>query len=246
MKILSVLSLLMDYPENNSSELINEVQQVIQQAVQDLQLPEKNQRQLQRFIAHFSGQSLLDLQSNYDSQFERGRALSLHLFEHIHGESRDRGQAMVNLQQQYRDAGLDIGVKELPDYLPLYLEFLSTQGEENARIGLEEVAPILAVLACRLEKRENPYAGLFHCLILLSGVEVNLDELHTQLENEKRDDTPEALDKVWEDEVVNFGAEKNADACGSSTTRPSAQQSKDHVEFLNVDELLNLQKSAQV
>ncbi len=245
MKLLTVLSLLMDYPEDNSAELVA----VLRIGMQLIEAPSQSKQKihtfLDKFINHYAHTPLLDLQSTYDSLFERGRALSLHLFEHIHGESRDRGQAMVNLQQQYRDAGLDIGVKELPDYLPLYLEFLSTQGEENARIGLEEVAPILAVLACRLEKRNNPYAGLFHCLILLSGVEVNLEELHAQLEQEKRDDTPEALDKVWEDEVVNFGAEKNADSCSSSTSRPTPQQSRDHVEFLNVDELLNLQASAR-
>lgn len=245
MKFLTVLSLLMDYPEDNSVELVAELRKAVKLMEMPVQTQQRLRNFLDRFLDHYTHRSLLDLQSDYDSLFERGRALSLHLFEHIHGESRDRGQAMVNLQQQYRDAGLDIGVKELPDYLPLYLEFLSTQGEENARIGLEEVAPILAVLACRLEKRNNPYAGLFHCLILLSGVEINIDELHTQLEQEKRDDTPEALDKVWEDEVVNFGAEKNADSCGTATARPTPQQSRDHVEFLNVDELLNLQASAR-
>ncbi|WP_331346655.1 nitrate reductase molybdenum cofactor assembly chaperone [Cellvibrio sp. UBA7661] len=246
MKLLTVLSLLMDYPEDNSEELLA----VLRIGVQLMDAPPQAKQQihhhLDQFLKYYATTSLLDLQSNYDGLFERGRALSLHLFEHIHGESRDRGQAMVDLQQQYHTAGLDIGVKELPDYLPLYLEFLSTQGEENARIGLEEVAPILSVLACRLEKRNNPYAGLFHCLILLSGVDVNLDELHAQLEQEKRDDTPEALDKVWEDEMVNFGAEKNADNCSSSTVRPSAQQSRDHVEFLNVDDLLNLNAAAKI
>lgn len=237
MKYLQILSLLLDYPQDNSPELIAE----INQAIALLAWPAQNQQQLCDFLTHYGSSSLLDLQSDYDGLFERGRAHSLHLFEHIHGESRDRGQAMVNLQQQYRTAGLDIGVKELPDYLPLYLEFLSTQGEDNARIGLEEVAPILALLACRLDKRQNPYAGLFHCLILLSGVAINIDELHTQLAQEQRDDTPEALDKVWEDEVVSFGAEKNAEGCSSATARPSPQQSRDHVEFLNVDELLNLQ-----
>lgn len=245
MKLLTILSLLMDYPEENSEELIA----VLRIGVQLMEAPPQSKQQihnyLDQFFKYYIYTSLLDLQSNYDSFFERGRALSLHLFEHIHGESRDRGQAMVDLQQQYHAADLDIGVNELPDYLPLYLEFLSTQGEENARIGLEEVVPILSVLACRLERRNNPYAGLFHCLILLSGVEVNLAELHVQLEQEKRDDTPEALDKVWEDEVVNFSAEKNADSCGSSTARPTPQQSRDHVEFLNVDELLNLQASAR-
>ena len=147
---------------------------------------------------------------------------------------------MVDLQQQYRTAGLDIGVKELPDYLPLYLEFLSTQGEENARIGLEEVAPILALLACRLEKRNSPYASLFHCLLLLSGATINLNDIHKQLHEEKRDDTPEALDKVWEDEMVTFGADQGADSCSNNTSRPTTQQRKDDIEYLGIDDFKNL------
>jgi nitrate reductase delta subunit len=242
MKFLTVLSLLLDYPESNAPELLTEVHKFIDAA--DLSVAIKTQ--LSEFLQHYAATPLLDLQSDYDGLFERGRALSLHLFEHIHGESRDRGQAMVNLQQQYRAAGLDIGVKELPDYIPLYLEFLSTQGDINARLGLEEIAPILAVLTCRLEKRNNPYAALFHSLMALSGAEISLSDLHAQIEQEKRDDTPEALDKVWEDEVVTFGADKNNDACGNSNTRPTQQQSRDHVEFLNMDQLVNLQSAVRV
>ena len=69
----------------------------------------------------------LEAQAKYDSLFERGRSLSLWLFEHVHGESRDRGQAMVDLMAQYDMAGFEINAKELPDYLPMYLEFLSHQ-----------------------------------------------------------------------------------------------------------------------
>lgn len=240
MMILNIISLLMDYPNDNSPEFLDQVQQHILQS----QLSEENKKSVTQLLQHFGHYSLLDLQSDYDSMFERGRSLSLHLFEHIHGESRDRGQAMVNLQQQYRDAGLEIDVKELPDYLPLYLEFLSTQGEDNARIGLEEVAPILAVLACRLDQRENVYASIFHSLIELSGVEINLSEVKTQIHDEKPDNTPDALDKVWEDEAVSFSATKNAEACGTSVTRPSPQQSRDHVEYLNLEELLKMQPAA--
>jgi nitrate reductase molybdenum cofactor assembly chaperone NarJ/NarW len=240
MKLLNLLSLLLDYPEDNSPALIAE----LKKTVSLIHIPEQTQQQLCYFLDHLAKHSLLDLQSDYDGLFERGRALSLHLFEHVHGESRDRGQAMVNLQQQYKAAGLDINAKELPDYLPLYLEFLSTQGEENARIGLEEVAPILALLCCRLEKRESAYAGLFHCLIWLSDSQVDLNELRKQMEQEKPDNTPEALDKVWEEEVVDFSAEKNASSCGNITAHPSTTQSRSHIEFLTIHESLNLQTKA--
>lgn len=242
MIILNLFSLLLDYPNDNSVKLIADIESHLIQS----SLSEVNKLGVKQLLAHFTRHSLLDLQSDYDAMFERGRSLSLHLFEHIHGESRDRGQAMVNLQQQYRDAGLEISVKELPDYLPLYLEFLSTQGEENARIGLEEVAPILAVLACRLDQRQNPYAAIFHSLMQISGAEINLLDVKTQISDEKPDYTPDALDKVWEEEAVSFSANKNAEACTTSVNRPTQQQSRDHVEYLNIEDLLKLQPAASI
>lgn len=242
MTILKLFSLLLDYPTDNSVELIAEIKNHLAAS----ELSNNSKQGVKQLLVHFTDHSLLDLQSDYDSMFERGRSLSLHLFEHIHGESRDRGQAMVNLQQQYRDAGLDIGVKELPDYLPLYLEFLSTQGEENSRIGLEEIAPILAVLACRLDQRQNPHAAIFHSLLELSGADINLQDVSNQIREEKPDYTPDALDRVWEEEAVSFSANQNADACSSAINRPTQQQSRDHVEYLNLEDLLKLQPAASV
>ena len=93
---------------------------------------------------------------------------SLHLFEHIHGESRDRGQAMVDLQQQYHTAGLDIGVKELPDYLPLYLGFYLPKAKRMRALGWKNSTDFIGT-GLPPGKTQQPYAGLFHCLILLSG-----------------------------------------------------------------------------
>jgi len=175
----------------------------------------------------------MDWQAEYDSQFERGRSLSLLLFEHLHGESRDRGQAMVDLQAQYREAGLDISQKELPDYLPLYLEFLSTQGDDNARFGLQEVAPILGLLAARLAQRDSDYQILLHTLLELSEADIDLADLTKQISNEQRDDTPKALDKVWEEEMVSFMSAGNngsgENSCPSSQYRPSEGQRRDQM-----------------
>lgn len=242
MKILQVISLLLDYPTERIAESYEELLDVVQQAA----LPEELKQALSELVVVRGAMRLLDWQSEYDGLFERGRAVSLLLFEHIHGESRDRGQAMVNLQQQYQAAGLDIAALELPDYIPLYLEFLSTQGEANAQLGLEEVAHILAVLACRLDERNSNYAVLFHSLLHLAQVQVDLTDIQQQIKNEQRDDTPEALDKVWEEEAVSFTAESDTDACGISIKRPSSLQSKDHQEFINVESLLNFHAGARV
>ncbi len=233
MKLLNLLSLLLDYP---SAELVAAEPELLA-LVQASKVPEAQRGALVQFIQTRCQSNLLDWQSQYDSLFERGRSLSLLLFEHVHGESRDRGQAMVDLQQQYQAAGLEIGVRELPDYIPLYLEFLATQGDQNARLGLEEVAHILAVLACRLDERDCDYAVIFHVLLGLAQVPVDLADLQQQVRQEQPDDTPEALDKVWEEEAVSFANGADKSACGGAQYRPSPQQRRDQEEFINLDQL---------
>lgn len=229
MNFCKLISFLLDYPQDNSPALVQSLREVLEEC----HLPGEQTTALAEFIGQYSRTPLLDLQTLYEGLFDRGRAVSLHLFEHLHGESRDRGQAMVDLQQQYRAAGLEIGVRELPDYLPLYLEFLATQGEENACLGLQEIAPILAVLACRLDERKSPYAVLMHSLLTVSGAAVDMPGLRAQLAGGARDDTPEALDKVWEEEVVRFTA--GAEVCTGNLHKPTAAQSREHQEFLSLN-----------
>ena len=144
-----------------------------------------------------------------------GRATSLLLFEHVHAESRDRGQAMVDLLAQYEKAGLVLNCRELPDHLPLYLEYLSILPENEAREGLQNVAPILALLGGRLKQRGVPWYQLFDALLSLGGIPLSSDSVTQQVNNESRDDTRQALDAVWEEEQVKF-IEDNATACDSS------------------------------
>lgn len=235
MQVLRLISLLLDYP---TEELLAERDALLQVAA-TANVSTKAQHNLVNFLQHYFAQDLLDWQEGYDSLFERGRSVSLHLFEHVHGESRDRGQAMVDLLNQYKAAGLDIAVKELPDYIPLYLDFLSTQGDENIRLGLQEVAHILALIAARLEQRDSRYALLFDVLLELSQMEIDMADLRAQIANEQPDYTPKELDKVWEEEMVNFMDNTQDSACGTSSGyRPSESQRKDQYIPLNT-ELLN-------
>ena len=118
-------------------------------------------RALDRLIDEIAESDVYDLQERYVLLFDRTRSLSLHLFEHVHGESRDRGQAMIDLEELYAKSGLAISATELPDYLPLFLEFLSTRPFAEARDLLGQTAHILDALAERLEKRGSPYAAVF-------------------------------------------------------------------------------------
>ncbi|UVW34115.1 nitrate reductase molybdenum cofactor assembly chaperone [SAR92 clade bacterium H455] len=223
MQILKLIGCLLDYPDQTVVEHRADIDALVKAADID---PKLRHRLLQ-FIEQHASQDLMQWQSEYDGLFERGRSLALWLFEHVHGESRDRGQAMVDLVDQYRQAGLEISQHELPDYLPLFLEFLSTQGRDNAVSWLLDMEHILALLQCRLEKRGSDYALLFQLLLSIADSKVDLDEIRQRIADEKRDDSKQAIDKDWEEEEVTFGADSLDKSCGDAQRKPSEGQRKD-------------------
>jgi len=205
MRILKIIALLMEYPDEVLWENRDEALDLITQDAPTL-LP---------FTRTYLSAPLLDRQAEWCEVFERGRATSLLLFEHVHAESRDRGQAMVDLMAQYEKVGLQLDCRELPDYLPLYLEYLSIVGETEARDGLQNVAPILALIGGRLKQRDVAHYQLFDALLRLAETRLSSDSVAAQVATEKRDDTRQALDAVWEEEQVKF-IEDNATSCDSS------------------------------
>ena len=205
MQILNAIGLLMEYPDEFLWQCKEEV----------LSMVRRDAPLLDDFAAAMLNAPLLDKQAEWCEVFDRGRATSLLLFEHVHAESRDRGQAMVDLLAQYEKAGLVLDCRELPDHLPLYLEYLSILPEAEAREGLQNVAPILALLGGRLKQRDTPWYLLFDALLNLAGSPLSSDSVTKQVKQETRDDTRQALDAVWEEEQVKF-IEDNATACDSS------------------------------
>ena len=205
MQILKAIGLLMEYPDEFLWQCKEEV----------LAMVRHDAPMLNDFVAEMLNDPLLDKQAEWCEVFDRGRATSLLLFEHVHAESRDRGQAMVDLLAQYEKAGLQLDCRELPDHLPLYLEYLSILPENEAREGLQNVAPILALLGGRLKQREVAWYPLFDALLSLAGSPLSSDSVTKQVNQESRDDTRQALDAVWEEEQVKF-IEDNATTCDSS------------------------------
>ena len=148
--------------------------------------------------------------------FDRSRSLALHLFEHVHGESRDRGQAMVDLRAMYDRAGLSIAANELPDYLPLFLEFLSVMPARAAASLLGEAVHVVAALQQRLAERGSAYAGVMAALASLAASPAKrgaIDEVLAVLKPEA--DSVEALDRQWEEEAVRFTAAGAPDGAGA-------------------------------
>ena len=138
--------------------------------------------------------------------FDRTRSLSLHLFEHVHGESRDRGQAMIDLKSQYEQAGLFMSASELPDFLPMFLEYLATRPAKEACEALGQPVHIFGALAERLRKRKSPYEAVFRVLIALAAAKPKDEDVSALLQSPDPDATDlAALDAAWEDEPVSFG-----------------------------------------
>ncbi|VEB59426.1 nitrate reductase molybdenum cofactor assembly chaperone NarJ [Salmonella enterica subsp. enterica] len=205
MQILKAIGLLMEYPDDELWECRDEALALIQH----------DAPMLADFTRELLYAPLLDKQAEWCEVFDRGRATSLLLFEHVHAESRDRGQAMVDLLSQYETVGLQLNCRELPDHLPLYLEYLSVLPEAEAREGLQNIAPILALLGGRLKQRGAPWYQLFDALLTLAGSTLTSDSVTKKIIQESRDDTRQALDAVWEEEQVKF-IEDNATTCDSS------------------------------
>jgi len=148
--------------------------------------------ELDALINSLARGNALDVEADYVEVFDRGRATSLHLFEHVHGDSRDRGPAMIDLAQTYEKAGLFLGPDEMPDYLPVVLEFVSTQPPKEARDFLSEMAHIFNAIFNALQQRNSPYASVLGALLELSGEKAHPVKVVAD----------EPLDTTWEEPVV--------------------------------------------
>ena len=218
MKSFKALSALLNYP---SADLVAAMPEIRAVLAGEGVVPRSALKALEPLLSSFETAELYDLQERYVLLFDRSRSLSLHLFEHVHGESRDRGQALVDLSQLYDKNGFFIVANELPDFLPLFLEFLSTLpfGEATALLG--ETVHILAVLRQRLEKRESPYAALFAAVEALSAVRADPRAAAEAAASDVMPDDLAALDREWEEAAVTFGPGEMTDDC--SLTRIKTQ-----------------------
>jgi len=212
-KTFKALSALLTYPTADLQKAAGEIKQAI--ADEGL-VPARDRAGLDTLIDEIGSRDLYDLQERYTLLFDRSRSLSLHLFEHVHGESRDRGQAMLDLAQLYERHGFQVAANELPDYLPIFLEFLSLLPPAEAKELIEEPAHIIAALEERLKKRKSIYASVFRALGAISKGKLDparLAELAGA--GDTAPDDLEALDAEWEETAVTFGpGDPFADSCG--------------------------------
>ena len=212
MRTYRALAALLTYP---TEELVGAIEEISSTLQTEGVLSVASRRSVERLLRELRTLDLFDLQERYVTLFDRTPSLSLHLFEHVHGDSRDRGQAMVDLIELYRRHGVEIAAHELPDFLPLFLEFLGEVTADEARTMLGDVAALMAQIQVRLVKRGSAYAGVLTALMALAGMAPLATESVPAPEQE---DSLEALDKAWEDREVRFGdgTTETAGACSKA------------------------------
>ena len=206
------LAALIAYPTEALQAATGEIASVL---AEEGLVPALRRAAIDDLLAELAGRDIYDLQERYFALFDRSRTLSLHLFEHVHGESRDRGQAMADLIELYRGHGFEPTASELPDFLPLFLEFLSLLPGDEAQALLAEPAGILQVLAERLVTRKSAYAAVFAALATLANAPA-IDGPDTSAEDP---DDLVALDAAWEEAAAHFGPGEQIDSCGTDRLR---------------------------
>lgn len=203
MKSFKVLSALLTYPDDELTTAAVDFGTILDA---EALVPAAQRAALVPLIEEIVTVDVYDLQERYGLLFDRSKTLALYLFEHVHGENRDRGQAMVDLRAMYEKAGLFTAANELPDYLPLFLEFLSTLEADGARALLADTAHILAALSERLGRRQSSYKAVFDALVAVAQDAPRQDAVNALLEIPDTDPMDlVALDAAWEEEEVRFG-----------------------------------------
>jgi len=157
MVIYKILARLIDYPTAEMMENLSEVRELVDA---DSTIANSEKEAINEFVSWMGEQDLLRIQENYVNTFDMVPEHDLHLTHHIFGDDRGRGPALVDLSEHYKAAGLEVAEKEIPDFLPLILEYVSTLDDMGARVFLGDAAKVITVLAANLEKAESPYAKL--------------------------------------------------------------------------------------
>ena len=196
---LRALALLLGYPDAKLRALLPALADALDD---EAALPATRRAELRSFIGEMERADPIELEARYVELLDRGRATSLHLFEHVHGDSRDRGPAMIDLTQTYEQAGLILGPHELPDHLCVVLEFASTQPPAVAREFLGEMAHILNAIFSALRQRESRYASVVAAVLELAGHKA---EAVPVVEDEP-------MDESWAEPVVFDGCSSKGQA----------------------------------
>lgn len=203
-KSYKILSLLLSYPNKELQGFLDEAENEL---IEEALLSEEVIKGVAKFCKNFAKADLTDWQAEYVQLFDYSRSVSLHLFEHVQGDSRDRGQAMVDLMEFYQMSEMKLTTNELPDYIPAFLEFLSTLEVAKSAELLGDTINIMNKINVALSEKNNPYSHLFKSIISLSAKKPNKAITYEMIKNEK----PMDLDAEYEEAPVTFGGCKGCE-----------------------------------
>ncbi|MFN7692754.1 MAG: nitrate reductase molybdenum cofactor assembly chaperone [Burkholderiales bacterium] len=187
---LRVLAALLRYPDAAFRAAVPELQQALRD---EAALPSARLEELCALLERLQRDDPFTVESEFVDLFDRGRGTALHLFEHVHGDSRERGPALVDLQQTYEKAGLLLADGELPDHLAVVLEFTSTQPPKEARAFLSEIAHIVRAIFSALLRRQSAYASVLAAVLELAGERAERVEIPAEPELDEAWAEPEAF-----------------------------------------------------
>ena len=219
MRTLKILGFLLTYPEQDHVLAAAECADIL---ASEKWLSDARLKKLLPALEMFQQKNLLDLQEDYVALFDRTPSLSLHLFEHIHGDSRDRGQALVDLLKVYEDAGLYIGTEEMPDYLPLFTEYAATLPPAEASETMGSLVNILSSLAERLRNRESFYADIIDAVIETANRSPDPKAVEEYLK--KSSGKALGLDEMDKEWAEQFAFDNTAQTTGIDSGCPKAEE----------------------
>jgi nitrate reductase delta subunit len=214
---LAALARVLDYPD---AELQHHAREVAEALTAVPELRESERAAVRDFLGRLAKDNLYAAQARYGETFDRGRKVSLYIFEHVYGESRDRGPAMIELRRVYHEHDLEVDTRELPDFLPVVLEFCAQLPAEAALGWLVEMTHVLQRIQVRLTERGSGYASVLTVLLRLLGADPAPQGLTEMAGKEARDDTPAAIDAVWMEKPVTFGPGESHTNCGATRQAP--------------------------
>lgn len=224
MRTLRVLSRLLVYP---NAEILSQIDALKEVLVEDNFLKAKTLKPLIAFMDQLGAKDLMDAQEQYVELFDRGRAHCLHLFEHVHGESRFRGKAMIDLAERYAEMGLEVGTGELPDYLPVFLEFISICPVEDGQETLTQAAPVIATIGEKLSRQGSGYSSVMTAIVELSGAKLKKADIMKAADAALPNiQTLDELDEEWQEPEA-FGGAPDCGSCsptGLPQNTPSLSQ----------------------
>jgi len=231
MRTLKVLGFLLAYPTPEHLIVLEECGELLGS---EGWLSQGRLKKLDGALKAFRSTDLLDLQEEYVALFDRTPSLSLHLFEHIHGDSRDRGQALADLLKVYEDAGLAITLQETPDYLPLFAEYVSTLDHAEASKTMGSVVNILSSISERLRNRGSFYAEFLDALVETASRSPDPVAVKAYLAaSSGRALSSAEIDQSWEEQ---FAFENTPQTTGQESGCPRAEEMLARINNYNDDE----------